>query len=426
LLRRPHRGKGAALSAGLASLTAPYAGFCDVDLSTPLEQFERIVDAATRAPVLAIGSRDLPASELVQAESPFREALGRSYNRLLQATVTPGVVDTQCGAKVAARAVWERLLPACREEGFAWDAEVVAVAIASRIEVREVPIEWRHDERSHVNVGRDGAAMVFAIPRIWKRARSARTSAGVRADDTVFEGANAAELAAADRTHWWFRSKAALVSTALRRTGSRHSTGWLVDAGGGAGGVTAMLGWDPERAVVAEASDQLVSMARSRHGLLALRGSVTQLPLARGSVDVLCLLDVIEHLPDPRPALAEAARVVGRGGRVVINVPAHPRLWSEADVVLGHHRRYLRATLTAELDTAGLEPELLTHVFSWLVPPVWLKRRFAPGGRAELGLDQTSMLLDRAALALTTVERLLMGRVSLPFGTSVLCVARVR
>src|SRR5262249_39082290 len=154
-----------------------------------------------------------------------------------------------------------------------------------------------------------------------------------------------------------FRSKAALVSTALRRTSSQRA-GRLVDAGGGAGGVTAMLGWDPERAVVAEASDQLVGMARTRHGLLAVRGSVTHLPFAPGSVDVLCLLDVIEHLPDARPALDEAARVVGQSGRVVINVPAHPRLWSEADVVLGHHRRYLRASLTAELDAAGLEPEL--------------------------------------------------------------------
>jgi hypothetical protein len=93
--------------------------------------------------VLAIGSRDLATSTLLRPESPVREALGRTYNRLLQATITPGVVDTQCGAKVASRAVWEAVLAHTTELGFAWDAEAIAVARALGIEVQEVPIDWR-------------------------------------------------------------------------------------------------------------------------------------------------------------------------------------------------------------------------------------------------------------------------------------------
>ena len=173
LLRRPHRGKGAAVAAGLRVLDTPLRGFCDVDLSTPLDDLARIVAAAARSGGLAIGSRDLTTSTLVQTEGPVREALGRLYNRLLQATVTPGVVDTQCGAKVAPGAVWEAVLAHCGEEGFAWDAEVVAVALARGIEVVQVPIAWRHDERSKVNVGRDGLAMVAATPRIWRSRRQA-------------------------------------------------------------------------------------------------------------------------------------------------------------------------------------------------------------------------------------------------------------
>jgi hypothetical protein len=70
-----------------------------------------------------------------------------------------------------------------------------------------------------------------------------------------------------------------------------------------------------------------------------------------------------------------------------------------------------------------MRPVICTHVFSWLVAPVWLKRRVAGGGGAELGLDQTSPVLDRVAMVLTRMERALLGRVDLPFGTSVLCVA---
>jgi dolichyl-phosphate beta-glucosyltransferase len=428
LLRRPHRGKGAAVAAGLAELTTDYSGFCDLDLSTPLDHFERVVDTATRARVLAIGSRDLPASRLVEPESRVRETLGRAYNRLLQATLTPGVVDTQCGAKVAAREVWEAVLPFVHESGFAWDAELVAVAQAQGIEIVEVPVVWSHDERSHVNVGRDGIAMVLATPRIWRRTRQVRLERRrippATTDQTgeVFDEANAARLRASDRSHWWFRSKAAFVSTALRRTAGDRD-GWLVDAGGGAGGVTAMLGWSPDRMLVVEGNATLAFEARRRYGLDTARSGVDRLPLADTTVEVVCLLDVIEHLDDPVAALREARRVLAPEGVVIVNVPAHRWLWSASDEVLGHRRRYSRAMLRAQLAAAGLEPVINTHVFSWLVLPVYVKRRIA-SQEAELGLDQTSPLIDFAAMVLTRLERAIVGRASLPLGTSVLCVAR--
>ena len=441
LLRRPHEGKGAAVAAGLASTTAPYAGFCDVDLATPLDQVERILHAAMRFEALAIGSRDLATSTLLRAEGPVREALGRAYNRLLQATITPGVVDTQCGAKVAPRSVWDRVLPHCAEKGFAWDAEAIAVATALGIAVQEVPIEWRHDERSGINLVRDGAAMVLATPRIWRVARRAgRTMSRVPAPAAiesavavapgggeVFDDRNAELLMASDREHWWFRSKAAFIATALRRTAGEHAgDGWLVDAGAGAGGVTALLGWHPDRVAVLEGNAALVDRARRAHGLAGVQAEVGQLPVGGGSAEVVCLLDVIEHLVDPLPALREAARILAPGGRLVVNVPAHRWLWSAADESLGHIRRYTRRTLTAELVSAGFEPVLLSHVFGWLVLPVWITRRVAGGGSVELGLDRTSFLIDRTAMVLTWLERALLGRLSTPLGTSVLCVARRR
>lgn len=448
LLRRPHEGKGAAVAAGLASTSAPHAGFCDADLATPLDQLERILGVAVRGRTLAIGSRDLATSKLLQPEGRVREALGRTYNRLLQATITPGVVDTQCGAKVAAHEVWERILPHCLEKGFAWDAEVIAVADALGIEVQEVPIEWRHDERSRVHLVRDGVAMVLATRRIWRTARRARQGASavpaaatagiddlspaasvppVAPSGEVFDDRNAGLLMAADREHWWFRSKAAFVATALRRTDpGQAGRGWLVDAGAGAGGVTALLGWAPERVAVLEGNAALVAQARRAHGLAGVQAEVGSLPVSDRSAEVVCLLDVIEHLVDPLPALREAARILSPGGRLVVNVPAHTWLWSAADESLGHIRRYTRSSLRAQLAEVGLEPVLLSHVFSWLVLPVWVTRRMASGGDAELGLDRTSFVIDRAAMVLTALERALLARVSTPVGTSVLCVARRR
>ena len=64
---------------------------------------------------------------------------------------------------MAAREIWEAILTHCVERGYAWDAETIAVARALDIPVQEVPIDWRHDERSKVRVVRDGMAMVSPL-----------------------------------------------------------------------------------------------------------------------------------------------------------------------------------------------------------------------------------------------------------------------
>jgi glycosyltransferase involved in cell wall biosynthesis len=171
LLRRPHLGKGAAVRAGLESARTPLAAFCDIDLATPLDELGRLCLAASTGPVLVAASRDVVSTELVGRESDLRELLGKSYNRLLRLTVTPGIQDTQCGAKAATMAVWREVLPYCRENGFAWDAEAIAVAGRRGIAVWEMGVRWTHDPRSRVRPGRDGAAMLRAVPRIWNTLR---------------------------------------------------------------------------------------------------------------------------------------------------------------------------------------------------------------------------------------------------------------
>jgi hypothetical protein len=106
---------------------------------------------------------------------------------------------------------------------------------------------------------------------------------------------------------------------------------------------------------------------------------------------------------------------------VVVNVPAHRWLWSEADEVLGHRRRYTRRSLRAELVAAGLRPVSVSHTFAWLVGPVWWRRRRS--SNPELGLDIDSRFVTRGARLLAFGERQILRVTSLPFGTSILAVA---
>jgi len=180
LLCLPHQGKGAAVRAGIAAAHSEYAGFCDVDLSTPLDDFRHIFERASKnGGTLAIGSREAPGANLLQ-RSRTRQLLGRLYNRLLRNTVIRDISDTQCGAKIASVTVWQSVLPYCREVGFAWDAEAIAIAQNLGIKVEEVPIVWRHDARSKVQPIRDGIRMVLAIRRIEKSVEAATRDAATK------------------------------------------------------------------------------------------------------------------------------------------------------------------------------------------------------------------------------------------------------
>jgi SAM-dependent methyltransferase len=236
----------------------------------------------------------------------------------------------------------------------------------------------------------------------------------------VFDDTNAARLAAADASHWWFRGKAELVSAALDRW--VPTAGWLLDVGAGSGGVTSMVRWRGRR-LAAEGSRALVTDAR-RRGLEAVRADVLALPFRDHCATAVCLLDVIEHLPDPIVALAEARRVVAADGIVVVTVPAHGWLWSEADEALGHRRRYTMPALRRDLTAARLQPMWMSHAFSWCVPPVWLVRKGRRSSKPELGIEPSSPAVTRAAGALNAVERSVVRRVPLPFGTSIVAVAR--
>lgn len=237
----------------------------------------------------------------------------------------------------------------------------------------------------------------------------------------VFNESNAADLAASDTEHWWFRSKAEFVSSTIV---DAPPGGSLVDVGAGSGGVTAMLRWPQALKVAVDGNEQLVQEARSRHAIEAIRADVADVPLPAGCASVVCLLDVIEHLTDPEPALREAHRLLRPDGRLVVTVPAHTSLWSVTDEALGHARRYSRAMLSSQLNATGFKVTSLSHVFSWLYLPVRVKRRRQT--EPQFGLDVSSPAIERTAAMLTRLESALVKRVSLPLGTSLLCSAARR
>jgi SAM-dependent methyltransferase len=93
-----------------------------------------------------------------------------------------------------------------------------------------------------------------------------------------------------------------------------------------------------------DVSARALSRLRDQHGLTVL-GDVTALPFADAAFDLICALDVVEHVEDDDDAIAELARVARPGAVLLLSVPLHAARWSDFDALVGHRRRYEPAAL---------------------------------------------------------------------------------
>ncbi len=92
-------------------------------------------------------------------------------------------------------------------------------------------------------------------------------------------------------------------------------------------------------------------------GAKVLAASVTAIPFASAKFDLVCAMDIVEHVDDEDLALSELARVTAPGGVVLMATPLHPSRWTAFDELVGHRRRYEPERMVAKLDEHGLSVE---------------------------------------------------------------------
>lgn len=88
-------------------------------------------------------------------------------------------------------------------------------------------------------------------------------------------------------------------------------------------------------------------------GASALRGSITALPCPDASFDLICALDILEHLVDDDKALRELSRVAAPDARLLLSVPLHQSAWTDFDEFVGHYRRYEPEQIQSRLAAHG-------------------------------------------------------------------------
>ncbi len=165
---RPNAGKGYAVRAGLLAARAPVALFSDADLSTPITETPKLTGPIRAGQYdVVFGSRALDRG-LVGVHQPLmREASGRFFNLMVRLATGLPFRDTQCGFKAFRMDVCRPLVAACVIDRFGFDVELLYVARAAGLRMKEWPVRWNDVAGSKVSfrAGLEGFAELREVRR---------------------------------------------------------------------------------------------------------------------------------------------------------------------------------------------------------------------------------------------------------------------
>jgi dolichyl-phosphate beta-glucosyltransferase len=161
-----NRGKGYSVRNGIMHANGDVMLFSDADLSSPIYEAPKLFAAIEAGADVAIGSRWMQAELQTQRQSAFRQLAGRIFNLLLRLILGLRFKDTQCGFKAFSRRAAQAMFPRQRIERWGFDPELLFLAKKFHFTVKEVPVEWAHDERSKINPITDGLKMFSEMVRV--------------------------------------------------------------------------------------------------------------------------------------------------------------------------------------------------------------------------------------------------------------------
>jgi dolichyl-phosphate beta-glucosyltransferase len=166
LRNNTNMGKGYSIKRGILASSGDSILMTDADLSTPIEELEKLSEWINRGFDIVIGSRGLKDSDIAIRQSWYREKMGKIFNLLVRAVVIGDFKDTQCGFKLFRGSVAKEVFKKSIINGFSFDVEILSIASRSGFSIKEVPVRWLNSPRSTVSIFRDPLIMFFDLVRI--------------------------------------------------------------------------------------------------------------------------------------------------------------------------------------------------------------------------------------------------------------------
>lgn len=259
-------------------------------------------------------------------------------------------------------------------------------------------------------------------------------------DGESYDPVHYATLRAVEDRHFWFAARKRAVGAAIEPYLARVNGRYVLEIGCGTGVMLDLLkrACSGSTVIGMDLFAEGLRYARERGHSALVRGDVFACPFGVPFA-MVGLFDVLEHLADDAAVLAAIRSAVQPDGVLAVTVPAYQFLWSEFDVASRHVRRYNAARLREVLQGAGFTVAYMTYFLTVAVPLVWAKRRLL--GRAGGGAAQAAASAEQIGceeLRVRPITNTLLGcalrweawairrRRRLPFGTSLLAIARAR
>jgi dolichyl-phosphate beta-glucosyltransferase len=158
-------GKGFSVARGMIKARGKVVLFSDADLSTPIEEVEKLLPYIDEGYSIVIGSRRM-ADSIVEKKPFHREIISNALNIIVKLLAVSGIQDTQCGFKLYTRDAAQRVALLQRIYGFAFDIEHLYIARKLNLKIKEVPVKWDHKDGSKVDLVKESIRMILDMIKI--------------------------------------------------------------------------------------------------------------------------------------------------------------------------------------------------------------------------------------------------------------------
>ena len=234
-----------------------------------------------------------------------------------------------------------------------------------------------------------------------------------------------------DQYYWWFVGRRKILLSLLKRFfGKKHIQ--ILDWGCGPGGNYKILSQFGSVTNV-DASEEAILACKSKEIINIQLAATLQEFKPQTKFDLDTNFDVLEHIEEDSTFMRDVKNILVPNGYMLVTVPAYQFLWTKLDQVLGHKRRYTKGELIRKFENSGYEIVFASY-FVFILSPAFIMYRLIEKCinlviKKEKNTLNDSVIefprLINLVFSLTfSVEAFLMKYISLPFGTSIVVLAR--